>query len=172
MKSSSTRYGSTAAALHWISALAVILMLASGQALDWAPGSQVASILPFHVSIGLVLGVLTVIRIVWWVFFDKHPDPQVGTSAGQERAAKAVHLLLYGAIIVMVGSGVSMLLLSGAGSAIFSGSELPRFSSLQPFGAHAVVSKILLVLVIGHISAALWHQLIIKDNLLARMRLR
>jgi cytochrome b561 len=83
-----------------------------------------------------------------------------------------VHFLLYGAIIVMVGSGVAMLLLSGAGSAVFSGGPLPRFSALPPFSAHSAVSKILLVLVVGHIGAALWHQLVFKDNLLARMRLR
>ncbi|MBJ7579495.1 cytochrome b/b6 domain-containing protein [Devosia sp. MC532] len=170
MKSSSNRYGRTTALLHWISALIVILMLASGQALDWAPQSQVSSILPFHVSLGLLLGVLTLARAAWWIFFDKHPAPHVGMTAGQERAAKAVHLLLYGAIVVMVGSGVAMLLLSGAGSAVFSGGALPRFSTLPPFGAHTIFSKILLLLVIGHIGAALWHQLVIKDNLLARMR--
>jgi cytochrome b561 len=168
IRSSPDRYGAIAASIHWVSALAVILMLASGQAMDWNRDA-VGAVLPIHVSLGLLLGLLTLVRILWWVAFDRQPLPLAGTGRGQAGLAKAVHLALYGAIIVMVASGIAMLALTGAAPQIFSGGALPQFDQVAPFAAHSLVSKLLLVLVAGHIGAALWHHFVRRDGLIGRM---
>ncbi len=49
-------------------------------------------------------GVLTLFRILWWVAFDRHPEPAQGMSRTQEALARVVHLGLYAAILVMVAS--------------------------------------------------------------------
>lgn len=170
LKSSTERYGAIAVSIHWVSALAVILMLASGQAMGWND-DLVGNILPIHVLMGLVVGVLTLFRIVWWLAFDRQPRPVAGISAGQERLARAVHLGLYVAITIMVVSGIAMLALTGAAPQIFGGGSLPEFDEVAPFAAHSLVSRLLLALVAGHIGAALWHQFIRRDGLIGRMRL-
>lgn len=169
LKSSTDRYGSVAASIHWLSALAVILMLLSGQAMDFND-DLVASVLPFHLAIGLVVGVLTLFRILWWLALDRQPRPQKGMSLLQERLAKLVHIGLYAAILVMVASGIAMVALTGAAPAIFGGGALPEFDAVPPYLAHGLVSKLLLALVVGHIGAALWHQFIKRDGLIGRMR--
>lgn len=173
LRSSPDRYGTMAASIHWLSALAILLMLGSGQAMDWA-GSEagVAAILPIHVSLGLVVGVLTLFRILWWLAFDRHPAPAAGMSRGQDTLARVVHLGLYAATLVMVGSGMGMTALTGAAPQIFGGGALPDFSTTPPYGVHEIVSKLLLALVIGHVGAALWHQFGKRDGLIGRMRLR
>lgn len=170
LRSSTDRYGRVAAAIHWLSALAVILMLASGQAMDFN-GDLVSAILPVHVTLGVLLAVLTLFRILWWLAFDRHPAPLEGISALQTRLAQLVHLGLYAAILVMVASGIAMLALTGAAPAIFGGGVLPDFSAVAPFAAHGLVSRLLLLLVIGHIGAALWHHFVKQDGLIGRMRL-
>jgi len=169
LKSSTDRYGSVAVAIHWLSALAIILMLASGQAMDFND-DLVAAVLPFHLALGIVVGVLTLFRILWWVAFDRQPRPQKGMSVLQERLAKAVHLGLYAAILVMVVSGIGMVALTGAAPQIFGGGVLPEFDEVPPYLAHGLVSKLLLALVVGHIGAALWHQFVKRDGLIGRMR--
>ncbi len=168
LKSSTDRYGAIAVAIHWLTALAIILMLASGQAMDWND-DLVGAILPLHVVLGLLVGVLTLFRIVWFWVFDRHPAPAAGLSRLHHRTAQLVHLGLYAAILVMAASGLAMLALTGAAPQIFSGSPLPDFGDVPPFAAHSLVSRILLVLVLGHIGAALWHHFIRKDGLIARM---
>lgn len=168
-KSSTERYGSVAASIHWLSALAVILMLASGLAMD-NDDTLVPTILPVHVSLGLLVGVLTLFRIIWWWFFDRRPAPVAGMSATQEWAARLVHLGLYVAILIMVASGVGMLALTGAAPAIFSGGVLPEFSDVAPYFMHGLISRLLIALVLGHIVAALWHQFVRRDGLIGRMR--
>lgn len=168
IKSSPTRYGSVAAGIHWVSALAVLLMLASGQVMDWSP-ERIGAILPFHVSLGLVIGVLTLVRIVWWLAFDRRPAPQAGMPVWQERLAAIVHFGLYAAIIALVGSGVAMLVLLDALGPIFSGGPLPQFSQVPPRLAHGLAGRVMLLLALLHIAAAFWHQVIKRDHLLARM---
>lgn len=168
LKSSTQRYGAIAASIHWLSALAVLLMLTSGMVMTNDP-ERLSVILPVHVSLGLVVGVLTLFRILWWVAFDKQPRPVEGMSRAQEWAARLVHLGLYGAIAIMVASGVAMLALTGAAPAIFSGAPLPDFGAVPPALMHGLMSRILIALVVGHIGAALWHQLVRRDGLIGRM---
>lgn len=171
-KSSRDRYGAIAASIHWVSALAIILMLATGLMLDGAedPGLTLG-LLRLHVPLGISVAVLTLIRIVWWLAFDKHPHAPADLSPTQKWAARLVHLGLYGAIIVMVASGIGLMALTGALPQIVSGGALPDFSETPPALVHGLMGRLLLVLAAGHILAALYHQLIKRDNLIGRMRI-
>ncbi|MBD8066541.1 cytochrome b [Devosia sp. PTR5] len=169
MKSSSQRYGSVAMAIHWLSALAVVALLASGQVMAGSAPERLGKILPIHVSLGLVVGLLTLVRIVWWLALDRRPRPEATLGPVQRRLAGAVHGLLYLSLIVMVASGIAMLALTGALPVIFGGGVLPDFEAVPPFAAHSLVSKLLLALAVGHIGAALYHQFIRRDRLIERM---
>ncbi|SMQ86051.1 cytochrome b561 [Devosia lucknowensis] len=169
LKSSTSRYGAIAASIHWLSAIAVILMLVSGLVMG-NEDDLVPRLLPFHVALGVVVGLLTLFRVVWWWLFDKHPQPVAGTSRMQEWAARLVHLGLYVAILVMVASGVATVALTGAAPAIFGGGPLPEFDDVAPYDMHELMSRLLIVLALGHIGAALFHQFIKRDGLIGRMR--
>jgi cytochrome b561 len=172
MKSTTDRYGAVAIALHWTSALAVVGALAGGLVMaNSADPEIVRTILPIHIALGSTALVLTLARIVWWIWGDSRPEPVAGQKAAQELAARSVHALLYVAILVLGTSGIATVILSGAVPALLSGAPLPDFDRLIPRMAHGLMSKALLVLLALHVGAALWHQLVRRDHLLARIGL-
>jgi cytochrome b561 len=168
LKSSTSKYGTVAASIHWLSALAVILMLVSGLVMG-NEDDLVPAILPFHLALGFVVGLLTLFRILWWLAFDRFPQPVAGISPLQHRLSQVVHLGLYLAILVMVSSGVATIVLSGGPGAIFGGGEMPDFDDVPPYDVHELVSRLLIGLALAHIGAALFHQFIKRDGLIGRM---
>jgi len=169
LRSTATRYGAVAIAIHWVSALAVIALLISGTVMAGAVGEAKRSILPIHATIGLLVLLLTLLRIVWWVWGDKRPGPVPNQPAMQRLAARIVHGLLYAGIIVLGASGIATLALSGAVPALLSGAPLPDFSGLLPRLTHGIVGKAMIALLVLHVGAALYHQFIRRDHLLGRM---
>ena len=167
-KSTSTQYGSVAIAIHWSSAVAVVLAFIAGLALA---NTEVAPVplLVAHVVLGLTVFVLTLLRLVWWLAADAHPEAPKDQPRWQQHAAKAVHVSLYVILILMGTSGIMTIVLSGAIPALMSGAPLPEFGALVPRVAHGIMSKLLLVLLVGHIGAALYHQFVRRDRLMARM---
>jgi len=170
LKSSANRYGTVAIALHWTSALAILGALAGGLVMAGsADANVVRTILPIHIALGSTALVLTLARIGWWIWGDRRPLPAPGQPAAQELAARIVHGLLYLAILVLGTSGIATVVLSGAVPALLSGAPLPDFDTLIPRIAHGVLGKALIVLLAAHVGAALWHQFVRRDHLLARM---
>ena len=170
VKSTSNRYGSVAIAIHWASAVAVILTFGAGFVVaESLPAGQGAPILVVHIVLGLIVFALTILRILWWLFADKHPTAPADQPHWQMRAAQAVHLGLYVLLVLMASSGITTLILSGALPTLLSGGPVPDFSALIPRLAHGIMSKILLALFAMHIGAAIYHEVIRRDHLLARM---
>jgi cytochrome b561 len=168
LKSTSTQYGSVAIAIHWLSALAVVLAFVAGLVL--ANSEPVpAPLLVAHIVLGLSVFALTLLRIVWWLAADDRPPLPADQPRLQQLAAKTVHALIYVIVLLMATSGIMTIVLSGAIPALAAGAPVPDFSELVPRVAHGVMSKLLLVLLAGHIGAALYHQFVRRDRLLARM---
>lgn len=167
LKSSSTRYGTMAIAIHWTTALAVILTFAAGLTLantGPSPGLLIA-----HIVLGDLVFLLTLLRLVWWWVADKRPALPADQPRWQQLAAHAVHAAFYVIIILMATSGITTILLSGAIPALLAGAPLPDFNGLIPRVAHGIMSRILLLLFVLHVGAALYHQFVRRDQLLARM---
>ena len=174
LKSSPTRYGTVAIVIHWLTAIAVLGMLVSGLAAHNATDEVLRlTLLRGHAVTGSLVGILTLLRIVWWLFLDRRPADAAGLSRGQAVAVHIVHYGLYAVILVMVASGIATVILSG-GVAQLTGAAalpLPDFTLAPPFTVHGLLARGLIVLLIGHIGAAMWHQFIRRDRLLARMGL-
>jgi cytochrome b561 len=173
LKSTSTRYGSVAIAIHWVSALAIVGLLVSGTIMAGAGVGEAnkGTILPVHATVGALVFLLTLLRLAWWAWGDRRPEPVSGQPRVQAMAARIVHGLLYAGIVVLGASGIATLVLSGAIPALLSGAPLPDFSSLLPRVTHGLVSKAMIALLVAHVGAALFHQFIRRDRLLARMGL-
>jgi len=174
LKSSPTRYGTVAIAIHWLTALAIFGMLISGlAAANSADPATELTLLRGHAIMGTLIGVLTLLRIVWWLGFDRRPADPAGMSRLQVLAAHTVHYGLYVVILVLVSSGIATIILSGAGVQLLGTAPppLPDFTLAPPFTVHGLLARGLIALLIGHIGAALWHQFVRHDHLLARMGL-
>lgn len=173
MKSSVDRYGTVAILIHWTSALLIIGLLISGfRATAALDAATKAGFLRFHVPMGLFILALTVFRILWWQFADRKPASLPGDRL-QTATANIVHLLFYVVIIGMVASGIGMLALSGAGSAIFSPgmTVLPDFTTYAPRIPHGIAARALVALLALHVGGALYHHFIKNDRIFARMGL-
>ena len=170
-RSTEARYGSVAIAIHWTSAAVIFAALGSGLAMGMVQPPAKLPILVAHVAAGGTALLLTLARLVWWLTADRRPGDPPRQPAWQAVAARAVHYSLYAAILILGASGIATLVLSGAVPALLAGAPLPDLSQVAPRLVHGVMSKVLIALLAGHVGAALWHQFIRHDRLLARMGL-
>jgi cytochrome b561 len=170
LKSTSSRYGSVAVAIHWLSALMIVLLFATGLlAAAQVDSDAKVALLRAHIPLGAGVLVLTLFRIVWWFVADKRPALPAGQPAWQQWVARATHIGLYVVVLVTASSGIATIVLSGALPAIIGSATLPNLETVLPRAVHGVVSRLMLGLLALHIGAALYHQFIRRDHLLARM---
>ena len=169
-QSTPDRYGSVAIALHWVSALGIILLLASGLTIaNGGAGSDPVLPVLIHAALGTTVLVLTLFRIVWWVVFDRRPQPRADLPTLQRVVSQIVHFGLYGAILLLGASGIATLALSGTVPILLSGGPVPSFDGILPRITHGLAARLMIGLLVLHIGAALYHQFIRRDRLLARM---
>ncbi len=168
------RYGLVSRLFHWGVALLVLWQVMKifdriNDGEHWVGQNLV----PWHVSIGSLLLVLIVLRIVWALGQHNNrpegpPPPLLGILA------KTGHFLLYCALVLMPLSGMSYLIGSGYALNVF-GVELiaagPEIPWLASFGGsvHSPLAWLLVIMLIGHIGMALFHHFVRKDGVLRRM---
>lgn len=159
---------------HWL--LVPVLMLAlvmGGNVLVEIPNDSVEKIgaLKGHMTIGLSILALMVIRFIIRLFTKKPPHSDIGNSLLNKLGVLA-HYALYLLVFVMAGSGIALSMQAGLPDIIFGGSgvALPEtFSTFAPRIAHGVIAKVLFITIILHVLAALYHQFVRKDSLFSRM---
>lgn len=172
LKNNPSRYGAVPVTIHWLTAILILMAIITGfRAGGSMDPATKAALLRVHIPAAIVIFLLTLGRIAWWFFLDKKPLPVQGSPAWQEWLARAVHLLFYVVILGMVASGIGMIVLSGAGRSIFSGTavELPNFLQYPPRIPHGIGANLLIALLLAHVGAALYHHFIRHDGLLWRM---
>lgn len=172
LKSSPDRYGAIPVTIHWLSAILIAMALVTGFRAAGAADAMVkAALLRVHIPAAIVILLLTVGRIGWWWFADRKPRPVQGMPKWQDRLARFVHFAFYVVILGMIGSGIGMIVSSGAGPAIFAGGEttLPDFDAYPPRMPHGLGARLMLALLAAHVGAAVYHHFIRRDGLLWRM---
>ncbi len=164
----SFRYTPSQIAVHWLTAVLVVFLLATGMfVLAELPNAAPKLVnLRIHMTLGAIVGVLTVARIALRV---RLPSPP---KARHETLVRIGHLALNVALLLLVVSGGLLALQSGAFAAAFGGGELPAdFRVFALRKAHGLLSRVTMALVVLHFLAALYHQVLLRDKLLARMGL-
>lgn len=174
-----SRYTATAIALHWLLAIAIVGTFCVGLYMADLPFSpQRLKLYNWHKWAGVTILALSVLRLVWRI---THRPPALPAAIEhsmprwQQVAHHATHHLLYALffIVPLVGWAYS----SAAGFPIvFLGVlPLPSFVPVSPELAeaikpwHEITAYALAALVVLHVAAALKHQVIDRDGLLARM---
>jgi cytochrome b561 len=80
-----------------------------------------------------------------------------------------VHVALYVVVLMSAASGIATIALSGALPAIVGGAGLPDLGAVLPRAVHGIAARAMLGLLALHVGAALYHQFIRRDRLIARM---
>lgn len=165
-----TRYHSLLIALHWIiGALIIGALIVGGVVLeDMADTPEKLPLLKLHVFVGITIGVLMVLRIAARLFTKKPPPAGDGNKA-LNWARRIVHFLFYVIVLSMVSTGLGIMQMSGLFETFSGAKPMPATLDVPAKIGHENFAKVLLVLILVHMLAALWHQFVRKDRLLARM---
>lgn len=177
LRNAPDRYGLITISLHWLMALLIIGMYFLGDYMTELTyyDSLYHTLPPLHKEIGLVLGGLLVLRLVW-MYAQPRPIPATSTApAITHLLAKFGHLGLYGLLGVIISSGYLISTAKGKGISVFGWFEVPAFlpeSAARGEIAgdiHEIAASLLMLLVLVHALAALVHHFYYKDKTLTRM---
>ena len=169
------RYTRTAIILHWLVALGLAGTFALGFYMEDLPLSpNKLKFYSWHKWAGVTLLVLIVLRLAWRLL---HRAPELPDSMTrmEKLAAHAGHGLLYVLMLAIPMSGWLMSSAQGFTVVWFGVWPLPNLvAKSADLGSlledlHVFLNYSLLVVVAGHVAAALHHHFIKKDAVLARM---
>lgn len=169
-----TRYHPALVALHWLLAFMIVLALFAGsQMLAKTPNYDPEKIMALraHMSVGIAILVLMIIRLVVRLRSDTPPEADIGNAA-VNRLSRVAHWALYLLVFGMIASGIATSVMADLPDIVFGGSDAPLpedFSIYPPRIAHGIMAVLLGLLILGHIGAALYHQVVRRDGLLRRM---
>lgn len=169
------RYDAVARAFHW--SMALLIAYAAGSILigEELPRGDLRSFLSFtHRTAGALVIVLLALRVVWRLNHAPPPLPASMTPF-QKRMAHVGHLGLYGlmALVPIIGIALSFRRGETLDFGLFqiaSPLTADRAAAKPIKEIHELAAYALFALVGVHVAAALWHQFVVRDGLMARMR--
>lgn len=170
----SGQFSVTAKWLHWAVAFFMLSVISVAWGFAFVSPEDRAEGIPVHVSIGLIVLVLTLVRLSWRKVA---PPPETPATAPgwMHKGAKVGHFMLYGLILFQGVIGIWMAALSPVDIRFFNTFDL---SALAPSSAGSLVylrklhfagASLLAASLIGHVAAAIWHHVVLRDDVLIRM---
>jgi cytochrome b561 len=181
MTTSVQRYHSLSIVLHWSMALALLFMFASGLYMVNADISKAEQyqLFQIHKASGVVLLWALMLRVAVRVFTHA---PALTEILNQQQVFKAKlgHVFLYVALLTMPLSGWLMVSASPFGLPTFvfvdwiEWPHIPgvaRNKTIETLAnnVHWITATLLATLIVGHVSAVVWHQKKHNVNLIKRM---
>lgn len=150
-------FGWISIALHWITAILIIILWFVGMSIMYQSPDAIDTRRSLHITIGLLAWLPLAARIGWRVVMG-HPHVN-GQSLRLHRLAKATHYVMLAILAIMLVTGPLMAWL------------LPERTSLVDMALllHSNAAKLLAVLVVLHIAAALKHLMFHDDETIARI---
>ena len=174
LKDSGDRFGGISIVNHWTMAILVVGMLAFGlyiEDLRWT--EETRYLLQLHKSVGILVLVLAVWRILWRMYCG-FPDAAGPMKAWESFLARAVHYALLVGVLIMSISGYVRSAAGGHPVDFFGLFSLPGLSENKALSSaaaevHEVAGTLLIVLIALHVLAAMEHHFIDRDGTLRRM---
>ncbi len=168
------RYGNVAIAAHWLLALLLIGNVVLGVYMsDLAFSPTRLKLFNYHKWAGITILTLSALRLLWRLTHRPPAEPPM--PVWQQRAAAAVHGLLYLCFFAVPLAGWAYSSAAGFPVVLFGVLPLPDFVSPDRALAdnlkllHKALALGLTSLVALHVAAALKHQFFDRDGLLLRM---
>jgi cytochrome b561 len=168
------QYGSTAKLLHWL----VVALLLVQYPLGWLMpdihrGMKPGAGMTFHISFGILMLLLIVLRFAWRLTHPVAPDSSL--PPWQRLSSEAVHWLLYALVLATTMTGWIFASFRGWGVSIFYLVPLPMLASENAAagktfdGWHQAMEWTLLAVIGLHVAAALAHIFVYRDRIMQRM---
>lgn len=158
-------YGTVSRINHWLSAAVIIALLALGLYFHEMPaGDERLYWLRLHVALAALSFLFLAFRVVWRLTV-RSPDP-VPQPRAMARLTRVAHAALLFSIVLLLVTGPLMVWTLGRPIAVFDwfaiASPLGKLPALHEAleGVHAVVSRVLLVLIVLHALGAIKHMLV------------
>jgi cytochrome b561 len=161
--------------LHWATVVLILGMFASAFPKGFgADHDQAATLLYVHRSLGIAIWIVAICRLGWRLSFGFLPPFPETMSKVQQRLAKASEYGLYAILLIQPLTGLAHSLTRGLPFPILAW-EVPSVMSKDKMltdlfhEIHEVSAWVLLALIGLHILAALFHRLVLKDEVLQSM---
>ena len=175
-KNTPAAWGSVSQILHWLIALLILALGVVGLTMGELPKTpKYFWVYTAHKSIGITVLALVVLRLAWRLYAGA-PRPVPGTPGWQERVASATHWLLYAMMLAIPLSGWLYDSASGLRPfKLFGLLEMPKLVAPDEGAAqlsHALHEWgfwLLILVVLAHAGAALYHHIQQRDATLVRM---
>ncbi|PTD16787.1 cytochrome b [Sphingomonas fennica] len=178
-----SRYTLVAIVLHWALAAGIVALIVMGMAMTKLdlPILFKFKVYQLHKSIGITVLLLAVLRLGWRIW---HPAPALpATMSRNERLlAHAGHWVLYllQFAVPLLGWAVVSAAVLNIPTLLYGVVPWPHLPLLSTIAnraqvepalatTHALMAYGLVLIVVGHVAAALRHHLVLKDDVLARM---
>ncbi|HEX6834433.1 MAG TPA: cytochrome b [Rudaea sp.] len=179
LKSDRDHWGSLSKFFHWTIVLLILVQGAVGLIMVGLPKRpNIIPIFNFHKSVGLTILALVVLRLVWRLIDGRPADPPT-MSRAQMYGARFGHALLYALLFLVPLSGwwfdsvsaLRPLYWFGLVQIPPLGGPDPSMPDLKQIAAerHEWLFWTLVIVAAGHAAAALFHQFVVRDGVLARM---
>jgi cytochrome b561 len=161
--------------LHWLMAAMLLAMLFIGVSMVASLGDY-HRLVAIHRPLGIMILILAAIRLINRMFTTLPPFPP--TMSQRERLiASASERLLYALMLALPLVGWGMLSAGHYPIVMFGPVHLPPILPANPTlytvlrKTHTILAYLLFVAFLAHLSAVLFHTLIVRDRLLDRMAL-
>lgn len=175
LKRTAQSYSAVTKLLHWLMAVLVVVCWVLGVLTDDLPkiGSRTAILLA-HVTAGLALLDVLVLRVVWCVTFSQPPAERAvfGIWPGMGRLT---HYMLYAMLLMVPVTGILLQFSYGRGLPLYGVVEIPSplafnatFANIM-MEVHKLSAHALVALAAAHALAALVHHYVFRDRTLVRM---
>ncbi len=166
-------YGTTAKILHWSIVALLIVQYAIGWLMPDVHGGPPGAPMTWHMSMGTVILMLIVARLVWRV---THPvAPESSLPPWQRITSEGLHWLLYLLVVLTTLSGWLFASARGWHVSWFFVTPLPMLTSANRAlvkalnGWHQNFMWALLIAAGLHVAAAFLHLLYYRDGVMRRM---
>jgi cytochrome b561 len=168
-------YPATSKLLHWLVALCVLATAPVAISMTRiAEGPTRDMLYNFHKSLGVTILILMILRLINRLAVGA-PIADPGIEPWQKAVSSFVHTTLYVLLLAMPVVGYIANSAFGAATPFFGLFELPAIVGKDEalaatlFYIHGWVGWIVILLVLTHVGAALYHYLVRRDNVLQRM---
>lgn len=168
------QYTKRLAAIHWFTLLLFIAAFYLGHELDETEAvAAKMALYPYHFILGDLVLILTLVR-TYFLRKDGKPAPIAGGSAIANKVSTGIHHLLYVLLIALPISGMVMINTTGLITALqaHDASQMPDLEKFTIHEVHAAIVAIIMLTIALHVIAALYHQFVLKDNLIRRMAMK
>ena len=167
------QYGTTAKVLHWLIVALLIVQYLIGWLMPDVHRGPPGVPMVLHMSVGLSILVLIVLRFVWRL---AHPvAPESSLPAWQRLSSELVHWMLYILVLATTFSGWLFASFRGWSVSYFYMLPFPMLASDNQAagraidGLHQAAEWTLLVFIGLHVAAAFAHVFIYRDRVMQRM---